>query len=194
MMTLPFYALSLLCALAAVVLVAAPEPSRRSHTAAAALLFLGAGWTAWSGVPPVQVVGCLAAAGAAAFLLRPAWAATAAGIGGVLAGVWSGILATQGLPRWVAVPLACTVLAVSMRARHYPEFAPPQLRDEALVLVCALALGVAMLPGFLDGWGAAQSLTAQPGDLQRQMIPTWALAMTGSSLGLGASYAVWSRR
>ena len=194
MMSLPFYALSMLCALGAVVLAAAPTPSRRSDVSAAALFCLGAAWTAWSGVPPAQVLGCLAAAGSAAFLLRRTWNVTAAGLGGALAGVWSGVLATQGLTRWVAVPLALAVLTVARVARRNPEFAPPQLRDEALVVVCALALGVALLPGVLDGWGAAQSLTVQPADMQRQLIPTWTLAMTSSALGLGAGYALWSRR
>ena len=193
-MTLPFFALGMLCALGAVVLAAAPDPSRRSHASAAMLFCLGVGWTAWSGVPPVQVVGCLAAAGAAVFLLRPTWELAAAGLGGALAGVWSGILVTLGLTRWVAVPLTFAVLTVATLARRNPEFAPPHLRDEALVVVCALALCVAMLPGVLDGWGAAQSLTVQPADMQRQVIPTWALTMTGSALGLGAGYALWSRR
>ena len=194
MMTLPFYALGMLCALGAVVLAAAPAPSRQGYASAAALFCLGAGWTAWAGVPPAQVVGCLAAAGAAAFLLRPTWDVPAAGLGGALAGVWSGVLATQGLIRWIAVPLAFGVLAAATIARRDPEFAPPQLRDEALVVICALSLGVAMMPGILDGWGAAQSLTVQPADQQRQAIPIWALAMTGAALGLGGGYALWSRR
>ncbi len=194
MMTLPFYALSMLCGLGAVVFSAAPDPSHRSRVSAAMLFCIGAGWTAGMGVPPTEVIGCLAAAGAALFLLRPAWGASAAGLGGALAGVWSGVLAMQGLTRWVAVPLALAALTAAVLARRDPEFAPPQLRDEALVLVCTLALGVAMLPGILDGWGAAQSLTVQPADLQGQVIPTWTLAMTFSALGLGAGYALWSRR
>jgi hypothetical protein len=194
MMTTPFYALGMLCALGAVVFAAAPRPSQKSRVSAAALCCLGAGWTAFLGVPPAEVVGCLTAVGAAVFLLRPTWDASIAGLGGALAGVWSGVLASQGVTRWIAVPLALVVLAAAMRARRDPEFAPPQLRDEALVLICALALGTAMLPGLLEGWGAAQSLTVQPADLQRQVLPTWTLAMTSSALSLGAGYALWSRR
>ena len=193
-MRLTFYALSLLCALGAVVMAAAPSPSKRTRITAVLLFCLGVGWTTWFGVPAAQVVGCLAAVGAAAFLLRPSWAASAAGIGGTLAGAWSGVLAAQGMTRWVAVPLAFAVLTAATVARRDPLFAPPQLRDEALVAICALAIAVAMLPGILDGWSAAQSLTLEPGDQQRQLIPAWALAMTGSALGLGAGYAVWSRR
>jgi len=194
MTTLPFYALGMLCGLGAVVFTAAPGPSRRSRVSAAASFCIGAGWTAAFGVPPTEVIGCLVAAGAAMFLVRSTWGASVAGLGGGLAGVWSGVLATQGLTRWIAVPLALASVTAAMRARRDPAFAPPQLRDEALVLICALALGVAMLPGMLDGWGAAQNLTVQPADLQTQIVPTWTLAMTGTALGLGAGYALWSRR
>ena len=75
-----------------------------------------------------------------------------------------------------------------------PVVLPATAAGVLLVVVCALALGVALLPGVLDGWGAAQSLTVQPADMQRQLIPTWTLAMTSSALGLGAGYALWSRR
>ena len=194
MMTLPFYALSMLCGLGAVVFAAAPGSSQRNIASAAAMFGIGAAWTAGLGVPPSEVVGCLAAAGAAVFLLRPTWGAAATGFGGALAGLWSGVLATQGLAWWVAVPLALASLTAAMRGQRDAEFAPPRLRDEALVLVCALGLGVAMLPGMLDGWGAAQSLTVQPADLQGQIVPTWTLAMTGAALSLGAGYALWSRR
>jgi hypothetical protein len=194
MMTLPFYALGMLCGLGAVVFAAAPGPSQRSRVSAAALFCIGAGWTVARGVPPPEVIGCLAAAGAAVFLLRPTWGASVAGLGGALAGVWSGVLASQGLTMWIGVPLALATLAAAMRARRDPEFAPPQLRDEALILICALALGTAMLPGMLDGWGAARSLTVQPADLQGQVVPIWTLAMSGTALSLGAGYALWSRR
>ena len=194
MMTLPFYALSMLCGLGAVVFSASSSPSQRSRASAAALYCAGAGWTAAVGVPPPEVIGCLAAAGAAVFLLRSTWVASAAGLGGALAGVWSGVLAMQGLTRWVAVPLALASVTAAMLGQRDPEFAPPHLRDEGLVLICALALGVAMLPGILDGWGAAQSLTVQPADLPDAVVPAWTLAMTGAALGLGAGYALWSRR
>ena len=194
MMTLPFYALSMLCGLGAVVFAAASGPSQRSRVSAATMFCIGAGWTAGMGVPPPEAIGCLAAAGAAVFLLRSTWVASAAGLGGALAGVWSGVLATQGLTRWVAVPLALASLSAAMLGQRNPEFAPPHLRDEGLVLVCALALGVAMLPGVLDGWSAAQNLTVQPANLQGSVVPAWTLAMTSGALGLGGGYALWSRR
>ena len=194
MMTLPFYALGMLCALGAVVFATATGASRRSRIAAVVLFCAGLAWTAGMAVPRPEVIGSLAAAGAAVFLLRPSWTAMAAGLGGALAGVWGGVLAAQGMTWWIAVPLALGPPVATVFAGRRPEFAPPHILDEALVIVCAVGLGVAMLPGVLDGWGAAQSLTVQPIDPQARVVPAWTLAMSGIALGLGGGYALWSRR
>jgi len=194
MMTLLFHALAMLCALGAVVFATASDASRRSSVSAAALFCVGLAWTLGVAIPALEVVGGLAAVGSAALLLRPAWKTSAAGVGGALAGVWSGVLTLQGMAWWVAVPLAIAAPAAGAFAQRRPEFAPPHILDEALVFICALGLGVAMLPGVLDGWGAAQSLTIQPVDMQGQVVPAWTVAMTGTALGLGAGYALWSRR
>ena len=194
MMTLPFHAFGMLCGLGAVVFTAAAGTSPWGYVSAAVLFCAGVVWTAGLAIPPPEVIGCVAAAGAAALLLRPTWTTMAAGLGGSLAGVWSGVLAAQGMTWWVAVPLAIAPLAVTVLAQRGPEFAPPDVRDEALVIIAALALGVAMLPGVLDGWGTAQSLTIQPVDMPGQVIPAWTLGMAGASLGLGAGYSLWNRR
>ena len=196
MMTLPFHALAMLCGLGAVVFATATATgaSRRSRVAAVALFCAGLAWTAAVTIPRPEVVGSVAAAGAAVFLLRPTWTTTAAGLSGVLAGVWGGVLAAQGMAWWAAVPLPIAAVVGTVVATRRPDFAPPHVRDEALVIVCALGLGVAMLPGVLDGWGAAQALTVQPIDPQARVIPAWTLAMSGAALGLGAGYALWSRR
>ena len=193
-MTLPFHALAILCALGAVVFATAAGASRRSRISAVGFFCAGLAWTADLVIPRPEVVGCLAAAGAAVFLLRPQWSTMAAGLGGALAGVWASVLAAQGMTWWLAVPLAIMAPVATVIATRRPGFAPPHIRDEALVIICALGLGVAMLPGVLDGWGAAQSLTILPVDMQGQVVPTWTLAMTGAALGLGAGYSLWSRR
>ena len=194
MMTLPFYALGMLCSLSAVVFATAAGTSRRSSVSAAAMFCAGAAWTTGVAMPAPEVIGCAAAIGSAVFLLRATWTTTAAALGGALAGAWSGVLAAQGMTWWIAVPLAIALPVAAVFARRDPEFATPQVLDEALVIICALGLGVAMLPGLLDGWGAAQSLTMQPADVQNQVVPAWTLAMTGVALGLGAGYSLWSRR
>ena len=194
MMTLPFHALGILCGLGAVVFAAGAGISKRTCVSAAALFCAGVVWTAGVAIPPPEVIGCVAAIGAAVFLLRPTWETTTAALGGALAGVWSGVLAAQGMTWWVAVPLAIVPPVAALLAQRRPEFAPPHIRDEALVLICVLGLGVAMLPGVLDGWRAAQNLTMQPADAQYRMIPAWTLATTGVALALGAGYSLWSRR
>ena len=194
MMTLPFHALGMLCGLGAVVFVTAAGVSRRTCVSAAALFCLSVVWTAGVVIPPAEVVGYVVAIGAVVFLARPRWATTTAALGGALAGVWSGVLAAQGMPWWAAVSLAIVPPVAGLFAQRRPEFAPPHIRDEALVIVCVLGLVVAMLPGVLDGWRAAQNFTMQPADVQYRIVPTWTLATTGMALALGAGYSLWSRR
>ena len=194
MMTLPFYALGMLCSLGAVVFATVAGASRWRTVSAIVLFCAGVAWTTGVATPAPEVIGCVVAVGSAALLLWPPWTTMAAALGGALAGVWSGILAAQGMTWWLAVPLAVAPPVAALLARRRPEFAPSHLRDEALVVVFALGLGVAMLPGVLDGWSTAQSLTMQPADAQNRVVPAWTLAMTGAAFGLGASYSLWSRR
>jgi hypothetical protein len=184
----------MLCGLGAVVFATVAGTRQRTWGLASLLFVALAAWSVGVALPPAELVGCAAGLGAAALLLRPSWSTAAGGLAGALAGIWSGVLTGQGLPPWIAVPAALAPPAVALIGRRRPAFAPERVREEALLLVCVLGLCVAMLPGVLDGWRAAQSLTVQPADVQDRVIPGWALLMTGISLALGAGYALWSRR
>jgi len=194
-MTLNFHALWTLTGMGAVVFSTFLAPTRPSRALAAAAFAVTAAWSLWFGPPSPEVVGLAAAMGAIALLLRPASVLVGPVLGGGLAGVWGAMLAAQGVPWWLAVPLAAIgPVAACLRARR-PEFAPPQLRDEALIIVTVCALAVAMLPGVMDGWQAAVNLSVQSSEqAAAAVVPAWTLAIGASALTLGALYSMWSRR
>ena len=71
----------MLCGMGAVVFSVAAGTSRRSGIWAVALFCAGVVWTGVHTIPTPEVIGCAAAIGATAFVFRPAWTTTAAGLG-----------------------------------------------------------------------------------------------------------------
>jgi hypothetical protein len=118
-----------------------------------------------------------------------------AACGGALAGMWSALLEVQGLPAPVALTVAGLALVVSAwLARTRPAFAPELLRDEGLLAISVLGLGVAVMPAILDGWQAAGSLSVTPERQGSTGIPVWTLTIILMSASLGAVHSFWSRR
>jgi hypothetical protein len=100
-----------------------------------------------------------------------------------------------GAPVVVTAPLVGLGLAATARlAQTRPAFSPEALREEALLIVCTLGLGLAVLPSVLDGWQAAANLNVRIENVAQQAIPAWALSVVAASTLLGAVYALWSRR
>lgn len=195
-MTLTYHALWMLCALGAAVFAAA-TPAGVRHSAAVAAGFAAAALlTSGSSLPDAVWTGGLAAVAAAAYLFKPRLKLVAISIGGALAGLWATLLEVQGLPVVVALPVAAGLLIVSLRLAHTrPGFATDALVEEGLLAVGVLGLGVAMLPGVLDGWQAATNLTgAQERTTASAAVPVWTLALLLASTSLGALYSVWGRR
>jgi hypothetical protein len=193
--TLSFHALWMVCALGAVVLAAAVR--RNSYDAPAmALAFAAAAyWTGVGRLPDPVWAGAVAVLASAISLFRPRYATVSAVAGGVLAGWWTTLLEVQGLPSWPAVGAGLILLLVPMwLARTRPVFAPDVLREEGLLAVAVLGLGVASMPAILDGWQAAGNLSVTPERQVSTGIPTWTLTIILMSASFGGLYSFWSRR
>jgi len=191
--TVTFHALWMLCALAATTFAAAAAPRGRW------LVALTFGFLAFVFVPGTQpdpeVAGLFAAFGAIVYLFRPRYAWLAFVLGGALAGMLVQLFGLLGDRVGVIATLVAMVLASTVwLARTRPGFSPEALREEALLIVGTLGLGVAVLPSVLDGWQAAANMNVQMENVARQAIPVWVLSVVATSTLLGAAYALWSRR
>lgn len=99
----------------------------------------------------------------------------------------------------VAVALVAGVLlalpfSAAWLATRRPAFAPPALREEALLIVGALALVVATAPPVIEGWRSAAALTAEP--LAEPPVAAGAglAVFLLACLAGGGLYALWRRR
>ena len=189
----------MLCALGAAVFAAVPgrvsAPWRALATLAGGFAITAA-WLVPARLPDHASIGLITAVVAGVSLTRPGHVVLPLAAAGMLAASWGTLLAAQGLPAYAALPLALLVPLVSMRfSAHRDSFVTPLLRDEALTGALVGGLVVAMLPGILDGWRAAASLSV-PGEAPAPaaMIPAWTLAVGAAALGGGAMYSFWSRR
>jgi hypothetical protein len=194
--TLTFHALWMLCALGSVVLAAAAAGAGVPAVVAMVVGFLaGVRFVGAVALPDPAVAGAVTVCAAAIFLFRPRYAVVAAALGGVLGGMWTGLLEVQGLPSPAAIGVSAVVLGVSRHlTRRRPSFAPEQLRDEGLLAIGLLGLVVATLPGVLDGWQAARNFAATSDRVSQAIVPAWTIALLLSSTTLGAAYSLWSRR
>lgn len=192
-MTVTFHALWMLCALGATTFAAAAAPRRR-WLVAFAIGFLAIVMRP-GGQPDPEVAGLFAALGAIVYLFRPRYAWLGFVLGGALAGMLVQVMGLVGGPVVVTAPLVALGLGATVwLVRTRPAFAPVALREEALLIICMLGLGVAVMPSVLDGWQAAANLNTRIENVAQQAIPMWVLSVVAASTLLGAAYALWSRR
>jgi hypothetical protein len=187
-------ALGIVSALAAVAFAAVPTRARAAR-GAAALVFVAVAVLLYERVPTVALASTGIAVAAALMLLRPAWPRVALACAAACAALWAAVLQQQGL----ALPLALGIagaapLAASLLARRRARFAPPALRDEALVLVGACALILAVAPGLIAGWRSAVALQATPLGADAAPAAPWPFAVAAACIALGGVYSVWRRR
>jgi len=191
--TVTFHALWMLCALGATTFAAAAAPRRR-WLVAFAIGFLAIVMRP-GGQPDPEVAGLFAALGAIVYLFRPRYAWLGFVLGGALAGMLVQVMGLVGGPVVVTAPLVALGLGATVwLVRTRPAFAPVALREEALLIICMLGLGVAVMPSVLDGWQAAANLNTRIENVAQQAIPMWVLSVVAASTLLGAAYALWSRR
>jgi hypothetical protein len=190
--TVIFLASWMLCALGAATFAAAAAPRRRWQIALAIGFILAA---VFSGPPDPELTGLFATVGGIVYLFRPRLAWLAMLLGGAVAGMLIPALGLLGAPSLMTAPVIALVMAgIVWLARSRPVFSPEMLREEALLIVCALGLAVAVLPSVFDGWQAAANLNVGVENVAREAIPAWTLFVVVTSTLLGAAYAVWSRR
>lgn len=182
----------MVCGLGAAALATVVSGWRDSVTLVAA--FVGA--TIWLRPDPVWIGGVVALV-AVLGLVRPgpglpssATAATA----GALAGLWVHVLQSYGLPCWSAVPVAAAVPCAAMAlAGRSPRFAPPALREDALLTIGVLGLVVAAAPALSMGWRSAAALNLEPGSGIGPAPGLWVMLGLGAVVSLGGLHSLWRR-
>jgi hypothetical protein len=197
-MSASFHVFWLSCTLGSVALAAGP-----ARPAAFSLTTVGLGLAAGLrlafsrySLSPETTALLIALAGAALLLsgrgaiLRDALAGIVAGFAAI---AWA---QTTGLPG-ASLGVALVVAAIPTLAAAYlsavrPSFAPPAVRDEALLLTIALGLVAAVLPGIADGWRSAEALNVGAAAAASAM-PAWIVASVVGMAGLGAVYTWWRR-
>jgi len=198
---LSLQALSLwfVCGFGTAILIAISPLSRAGAALAAAAFLAGAWWAQQPFAPSAPAIALATALTAVWHLTRAPRRPSAAVMAGLLGGLWSAVIAGQGLPPWAAVPVAAVLPASSafLRARSR-TFAPPALIEEALVFLGAVGIAAAALPGIVAGWRAAVNLSVQGGQsttaAPETALPVWTLAVASAALISGGLFSLWSRR
>jgi len=183
------------CGLGAASFAAVVPASKRAVIWFAVTYIAGAWWIHQPFAPSAASIGLSAALVAGVYLLRAPRPGYAIGLAGLLAGLWMGVMKFQGLPSGVAAAVSVSVPLVSARLRAArPAYAPPRLREEALLFVMVLGLIAAAAPAVLDGWRAAAVLNVQGPETAVAAIPAWTLMVATGALVSGGIYSLWSRR
>src|SRR5690606_17981040 len=147
------------------------------------------------GPPDRATLGFFVAAAAVVSLSRPRWWLVPPAAGAIAAAAWISVLEAQGLPWLPGALLAAGVLAATLLlAARRSGFMPPDVRDEALVLVTAFALLFALGPDVVDGWRSALALSAEPLAAAGPRAGPWLGVLVAASVLLGGAYTLWKRR
>ena len=147
----------------------------------------------WLGPDPVWIGGTVALA-AALRLASSGFGTFGAVVAGALAGMWVQVLESYGLSVWIAAPLAVTASGTAaLMGRHSPRFAPPAMREDALLGVGVLGLGLAAAPAVLSGWQSAVALNLEPGSGAPPDLGPWMMLGFGATVSLGGLHSLWRR-
>jgi hypothetical protein len=147
------------------------------------------------GALDTAALGFSVGAAALAALARPRWTLLPPLAAGISAAAWISMLEAQGAP-WSAGAVAAAVVlaaAVGLAARR-EAFASAELRDEALVLVGAFALLLAVIPEVVEGWRSSIALKAEPLAAAGPEMGPWLGAVVLATVALGGAYSLWKRR
>ena len=188
-------AFGILCGFALVTFAAASRPGRVTFalaSVAAALIWI----LPPSRTLPDPVWGAFAVLALTALLLwRPNASVIAATGAGAAAAVWLLLFVGQGVPWIVGLaivgPISLLVFALRFRS---PQFAPPRLVEEALLICAALAILVACWPAIEAGYRSAMVFTAERISAPVTTSAPWALQLSVGLLVIGGLYGYWTRR
>ena len=186
------HALGMLCSLGAVIFAAGVR-DRWGAVALAAGFVVGAVWLR----PEPVLAGGLAVAAAALSLARPRRVPVFlvdAVVAGLLGGLWGHVLAQFGLSPWSAWPLAAMVAgAAAFMSRRLPRFAPPAMREDALLAHAFLGALVAAWPAVATGWSAASALNLESEETIRAAVQPPVVIGLAALVSLGGLHALWRR-
>jgi hypothetical protein len=185
------------CGLGAAAFAAVVPLSKRAALWCVVLFGAGAWWIDQPFAPSAAIIGVTAALVAGAYLLRAPQPEYAIAFAGLLAGWGAGVMEFQGLPSGLATLLSLSVPLVSAHLRGTrPLYAPPRLREEALLFVIVLGLAAAAAPTVAEGWHAAArlNLAGRGQETAAAVIPVWTLGVAAGALVSGGIYSHWSRR
>jgi hypothetical protein len=187
------HAFGMLCALASATFATRAAAQRWTVVAFVAAFVASATWTRFVDVPDPALIGILVALVAVVRLKGPRFSPVAAVSAGALAAIWVSVLQLQGMPVVPAVVMAIAVPTASMTlALRRSWFAPPQLHEEALLLVAGLGLAVTAGPAVASGWQSAALMNLQY-EASGSGLPPWALIVSAASVALGGGYSLWWR-
>jgi hypothetical protein len=202
MVTPFFHALFILSVLGGVVLTAV---SVRPGDHAPRLWFSGAAlglsfaaavvWVRPDRPPEPAVVSGFAALTTALQLFRPKYSLVAAAYGGALAGLSASLLQVYGVAVAFAIVLAAIPpAAAGVLGFRVRDFAPRDLREQALLGLLLFSMIWALAPGVAAGWHSALNLNIAGRNATAYSIPAWTLSLGAMSMALGGAWAVWRRR
>ena len=150
--------------------------------------------TIWLRPEPVWVGGMVAVVAALGLAWSRRFGPLGAAVAGVLAGLWVHVLESYGLPGWTTLPLAAAVPGTAVVLAHRsPRFAPPALREDALLTVGVLGLVVAAAPVLSLGWRSAVAMNLEPGGGVRPAMGLWVTLGLGAVVALGGLHTLWRR-
>jgi hypothetical protein len=188
----------LLCGLGTAVFAAIHPLSRRHLAVAVAAYGVAAWWTVMLSPPSASPLGSIVALGAALSLTRTPKPVYLAALAGLLAGAWVGVATAARVPLAAAAVAAAIVpFASAMLRARAPQFAPREMREDALIFMVCFGLIVAAAPTVAEGWRAAGNLKLQSADSRPvafAVMPTWTLVLSSAALMCGGLYSLWSRR
>lgn len=185
----------MLCGLGAASFATTAAGKRQSLTVLLLAFVGGAVFLRPEALPPAAWTGCIVAVAATLYLFRPETTIATSLCGGFLAALGTALLQIQGIPWPLALILFGIVPGISAYlATKRPVFAPDTLRQEAMLLMIALGLAVAMIPEISSGWLSAEALNRSERSNVDQVIATWVFVLVAASLVLGGFYSLLRRR
>jgi hypothetical protein len=191
-------AVLMLCGLGAVTLTTTAGRRLEAFGAVGLSIVIAAVGISVEYLPDARWIGCAVAAIATVLVFRPNAQWIGPLCGGVLAGLLAVLLEAQGVAFWVAMPGAVLLPAASAYCcSRRPDFAPGDLRQEAMLATAALGLIVAMIPEVTAGWQSALALNREAeteSGSSQIIIANWVLVLSAASVALGGLYTLLRHR
>jgi hypothetical protein len=193
-----FHALWMLCAMSVAVFAATPWRHPWIAVVVSALAFAATSVVlAAGGWPDAALIGGLTLLAAVGQLIRPGpMEAITAATTGVIAAAWAALLRVEGAPPLLASALAVALpLLCAYFSRRRPDFAPPVIREEGLVIVSVVGVIVATAPSVTAGWHSAMALNlvdkANASAAAANTVPGWTLGIVAASTLCGGAFRLW---